>query len=652
MNNKFFTILIISIFTLSLFLGIKDVFAIPSIYQRCEPSTSCVIGEYIFADDGYTPITTNDYCQITITNPSESVIINGQAMTDANDGWYYWSTTTLATPEGLYRTKMCCDVGGTAQRCMDKTFVLGTSFEGQKTVLDSTKLNTDLIRQATFDFAGLADAGSATTTLVDLELAEYPDDHWNNYEVVFLTGDNAGTKKVVCDFNRTTYTITLCDATTYTIDSGDKYIISHERKLAHTIWNWTERTLTSLGSLAADVWNDIYAPIRKLTSRQIGSETEYIAGVTATTTVAQVSSQTQAENILTRIGESTDATSSATVFGKIKEIRGSQTSGWNVYLSDFNQVLIGNVYRAKLFVMNYESVLTDAFATPTIVVYDASRNIVVENVSMTKVATGIYEYTYTVAGSATQGVWETEASATVESGKIIKTNDYWEVEGSPAQVLINSISDNSIPSIAASVTVSNEGLSGYEYQYEWCVVSTESNSCGGGDDVAYSSAAKYINAGTDWNTTLSATVSTAGSYWFKLLVYYGTETSGSSLAFNAVVAATPTPTPEAVVIGGGGGGGGGSDLPVPTPVPTVMDKITGAFCTIFPCETINNILSRLFGLETKAFTLETRFTQLENRIIQLLSIAPASIQTQPQAKVIIRKPIETVPKARAKIRLE
>jgi hypothetical protein len=203
------------------------------------------------------------------------------------------------------------------------------------------------------------------------------------------------------------------------------------------------------------------------------------------------------------------------------------------------------------------------------------------------------------------------------------------------------------------VTISNEGLSGYEYQYEWCVVSTESNSCGGGDDVAYSSAAKYINAGTDWNTTLSATVSTTGSYWFKLIVYYGTETSGASLAFNAVVASTPTPTPAPVISGGGGGGGGGgSDLPVSTPKPTVVEKITGAFCTIFPCETINNILSRLFGLETKALTLETRFSQLENRIIQLLSIAPASIQTQPPAKVIIRKPIEVVPKARAKIRLE
>jgi hypothetical protein len=655
MNNKFFFILIISIFSLSLFLGIKSVFASSALYQRCEPNVSCVIGEYIFADDGYTPITTDSYCQITITNPSESIIISEENMLDSNDGWYYWSTSTLATPEGMYRTKMCCDVGGVSQRCMDKTFVLGASFEGQKTTLDSTKLNTDLIRQATFDFSGLADAGSATSTLVDAELAEYPDDHWNNYEVVFLTGDNAGTKEVVCDFDRTTYTITLCDATTYTIDSGDKYIISHERKIAHAIWNWADRTITSLGALAADVWNDIYAPIRKLTSRQIGSETEYIAGVTATTTVIQISSQTQAENIytdtqamLTRIGESSDVTSSATVFGKIKEIRGAQTSDWKVYLSDFNQVLTGNVYRAKLFVMNYESVLTDAFATPTIVVYDASRNIVVENVSMTKVATGIYEYTYTVAGSATQGVWETEVSATVESGKIIKANDYWEVEGSPAQVLINSISDNSIPTISASVTVSNEGLSGYEYQYEWCIVSAESNACGGGDDTAYSSAAKYINAGTDWNTTLSATVSTAGSYWFKLIVYYGTEISGASLAFNAVVVATPTPTPEIVISGGGGGGSSST----PTPTPTVMEKITGAFCTIFPCETINNILSRLFGIETRASTLELRFTQLENRIIQLLSVAPASIQTQPQEKVIIRKPIESVPKSRAKIRLE
>ena len=104
-------------------------------------------------------------------------------------------------------------------------------------------------------------------------------------------------------------------------------------------------------------------------------------------------------------------------------------------------------------------------------------------------------------------------------------------------------------SITANVTISNEGTSGYEYQYEWCVVSEEDNACGGGDDVFYSSAAKYIQTGEDWTTNLNATVSNTGSYWFKVVVYYGTETSGASQTFTAV-----EEEEEEQPSGGGGGG--------------------------------------------------------------------------------------------------
>jgi hypothetical protein len=118
----------------------------------------------------------------------------------------------------------------------------------------------------------------------------------------------------------------------------------------------------------------------------------------------------------------------------------------------------------------------------------------------------------------------------------------------PAQVIINNISDTTAPDVAANITITNEGLTGYEYQYEWCVVSDINNSCGGGDDTFHGVAAKYINAGEDFNTTLTATVPGAGNYYFKLIAYFGTESSGASRSFAAT----------AVTSGGTGGSGGGS----------------------------------------------------------------------------------------------
>jgi len=431
-----------------------------------------------------------------------------------------WSNTTRTLTSG---TSIAQDIwNATTRKLTSREITIGDYIAGESSSSMPTEYNIELVRKATFDFAGFADSGSTTSTLVDSEISEYPDDYWNNYEVIIMSGANIGLKRVACDFDRATYTITLCDAFPNSIASGDKYVIAHERKLVHAIWNWSERTLTSaaniagdiwgysggrtltaIGSLAADIWNDSYASVRKLTSRQIGSTEEYIASQ-----------------------------------AKVQEIRTSQQAGWTVYLSDVGEVLAGQTYRAKLWVLNYESVPTDSYATPTVTIYDASRNKVVENVATTKLSNGIYEYTYSVPSSAAAGVWETEVSTEVESGKVIKTNDYWEVEASAAEVKINAITDNTVPSIVANATITNEGTTDYEYHYEYCVVDTQENRCGGGDDVDYALGAKLIAAGQSWTTDLTLTVTTTGVYWYKLVVYWGTEKSVAIQQFNAVSVVT------------------------------------------------------------------------------------------------------------------
>jgi len=757
---------------------------------------------------------------------------------------------------------------------------------------ENVEYNVELVRKATFDFAGFADSGS-TTTLVDSEL-EGPDNYWQYYKIIFMSGDNFGEERVVTSYDAESHTLSWDsdNPLPYSVSVNDKYVLSHEHRLVYKIWSYANRSLTSVGNIASAVWG---WTTRSLTTRKI-AENEYIAGVSSTSTVTQVASSEQAENIQSsinnlqtdityirnkvddiysdtqyirnkvdniltkwgsysaqdimsdldtiksRLGSSTDTSAEETLFGRTKYIQekwGIQTaqtifdkasstlalvedvqtelgyngtsttayadlqlvkgyvddlegyvgtpsddssantlfgrikgvkegtdklieniivaevsvndsnasttqfitnltnstddfyndnvlvftsganagqvrriadydgtskkitvdpplveapanndtfsilsqtavagidaqtiwtygtrtltapdldSGslatladlqkqWTVYLSDFGEVLAGNTYRAKLWVLNYESIPTDAYATPTLTIYDAVRNKVVENVEMTKISTGIYEYTYSVPSSAVQGVWETDVSVEVESGKIIKRNDYWEVEGSPAQVKINSITDNTVPSISANVTISNEGSAGYEYQYEWCVVSSEDNACGGGDDIFYSSAAKYIGAGEDWNTTLNATVSNTGSYWFKVVVHYGTEKSGASQTFNAV---------EEEPTSGGGGGGG-----IFVPEKEKEEKPPGTLAAIW--NWIKEILKRLAGVEkrTTALTasvarLEMRLDELDKKVVKVLKPAPPQIikERVVERRVVVRKPMPQVPRRRARIRLE
>jgi hypothetical protein len=121
--------------------------------------------------------------------------------------------------------------------------------------------------------------------------------------------------------------------------------------------------------------------------------------------------------------------------------------------------------------------------------------------------------------------------------------------GSPAQVLVSGFTDLTIPSITASVRITNEGVAAYEYQYTWCITTSDSNLCGGGDDVMSGTAAKLIQSGENWDTALSGDVNTVGTYWFHVAVQFGSDTSYASQSFTATAQSSG---------GGGGGGGGGS----------------------------------------------------------------------------------------------
>jgi hypothetical protein len=314
------------------------------------------------------------------------------------------------------------------------------------------------------------------------------------------------------------------------------------------VWAYSSRTLTSMGTLVADVWS---AAARTLTGAGLDS------GSLATQSDVQTASTSVAAVVNANTNNVVGAASSS--LGSAVSNASNASGGWSVQMSDFSSALAGGTYRARVVVLN-QSTLTAPLSAPAITVYDADRNVVASGVSMTSLSAGVYEYTYSISSSAAEGVWESVVSTQVESGKTIQTNDYWNVVTAPAQVLIQSMGTTQTPSISANMRITNEGSTNYEYQYEWCVVSNINNACGGGDDTYYASAAKLINAGANFDTTLSATVPLAGTYYFKTVVYFGTESSGASRQFVATAAGggDSGSGDSGGGSGGGGGGGGGS----------------------------------------------------------------------------------------------
>ena len=176
---------------------------------------------------------------------------------------------------------------------------------------------------------------------------------------------------------------------------------------------------------------------------------------------------------------------------------------------------------------------------------------------MTHTGTGTYQYSFTTSSGAAAGSWESIVSAQVAPSQTLPADDFWTVVSSPAQVIIQSMGSTVVPNISANIRITNEGTADNEYQYEWCVVTDPNQQCGDADNVYLASAAKFIKAGDNFDTVLTAVVPTPGTYYFKALVFFGSQSSGASRQFTATGTGGGGGNGGGGNGGGGGGGGGG-----------------------------------------------------------------------------------------------
>ena len=157
--------------------------------------------------------------------------------------------------------------------------------------------------------------------------------------------------------------------------------------------------------------------------------------------------------------------------------------------------------------------------------------------------------TATVTGLADSTSYDFRIRAVNEIGESLPSGTATATPGEPAQVLVQSFSDLTVPSIGTNVRITNEGSVQYEYAYTWCVTVASTDPCGSDVDVFSSSAAKLIQPGDNFDTTLVSTVPTPGNYWFTITAVYGSTSSTSTQSFTALATYPDAPTSVSAVAG-------------------------------------------------------------------------------------------------------
>lgn len=459
-------------------------------------------------------LTGSNLPKLTMYNANNTLLLSDESLTEIGSTGVYFINKTLNTNWGtgfftLFVEESYDNTSDHTQLFVGNSDInsIGQDLLSVKTTTQTIKNNLDILIGAMIVTQSTINDLSPTNTSFKTALTNSTDNFYNNAVLTFNSGVLNGQTRRISTYDGTTKKITIDPALSDIPSDGDSFTIVKQNVRVEEQMNSHENSESTFR-------NDV---INRLTNLQMRVDDIY--------------------NTLSTVNTSLDS-----VQNSINNIRDSQQNNYTLSLENSDKVHIGDTYRLKLSILNYESKPINASSTPNILIYDSSRNIAVPSTAMSQLSTGIYEYTFNVASSSPAGNWESVVTANMDGVNNIIKSKFWEVTGSPAQVIINSMSSITIPNISANVTITNEGNAPYEYQYEWCVVSTQTEQCSNGNNIYYGSAAKLIQPNEDFNTTLTATVPNAGNYWFKLIVHYGNQTSSATRSFVAGSSTTPNNT--------------------------------------------------------------------------------------------------------------
>ena len=249
----------------------------------------------------------------------------------------------------------------------------------------------------------------------------------------------------------------------------------------------------------------------------------------------------------------------------------SGIGGYILSVSGYPEVETSEIYYIEA---DFEQ--TGSYIDPdsiSILIYDATGSLTVGPASMTKESTGIYNYSYTVGASATEGQWESIINAT-KSSTSYYANEFWKVVGGPFDVRTITIINSDISSLNISVITENTGGANKDLTLTWNLTRIDNNALldSGSDTFMVPSNSQRI-----WAISPSTTY--VGQVKITFIGYYSnTEKAGAYKTFsttsggaycgdgicnNGESCSTCSQDCGTCPTEGGGGGGGGEAI---TPV--------------------------------------------------------------------------------------
>lgn len=438
---------------------------------------------------------------VSIYDPIGNKIVNNQEMVYLADssGIYRFSyTTPEVSGSYLYEVRAIIDGVSGYGAANFEIRTTNSDIGNIQSKVESIQDNIDILLGAFISARSSVNDESATVNSFVTNLVNTTDNFFKNSVLTFTSGSLNGQVRRISAYDGEEKNITVSPALTSAPANADTFTIVKQNLYVE---EQAENIQSDLSLLKDDV-------------AYIKSKVDTIHGLLQTVDTNLGTTQTS-----------------------INEIRFSQQKFYEANITDISEVSTGKTYKTKLTLRDYEGSPVDPPTVPLVTIHDSLSEIKVTAEEMVKESVGVYVYSYNISSNANAGIWEASIITSVGDLPNQVLTDYFKVNGSLAQVLINNITDISVPLVTADITITNEGeADDFDYLYEWCVVSDQDNICGGNDDIDYGSGAKRILQGEDWNTNLNATVSEVGNYWFKLIVHWGSESSGASSAFTTVTA--------------------------------------------------------------------------------------------------------------------
>ncbi|MFH1364988.1 MAG: DNRLRE domain-containing protein [archaeon] len=234
----------------------------------------------------------------------------------------------------------------------------------------------------------------------------------------------------------------------------------------------------------------------------------------------------------------------------------SAIGGYEISMTGYPEVETGNDYYAEAYFKQ-----SGVYINPDsirIELYDASGIKVLGPVEMSQKSTGIYNYSYEIGPSVTEGQWKTLINAT-KFGNSYYTYEFWKVVGGPFDIRDITVIKDTIPDLNISFIAENTGGVNKDLILTWNLTRLDT---GGMLDAGGETRMVPANSEIIWYINPETTY--VGQTKITILGYYsGTEKIGGYEIFSTRESGEEVPTPPS------GGGGGEAVIPI---VPRIVEK--------------------------------------------------------------------------------